>query len=168
MVDSSATRESVVSATPWLLYLQQRDPVSTFQEEGWTSEQVCMGPENLALSGFKPQTIQPISSNYTPTTLSSLVPSIPLCWWLLLVSMAVKHVLLNLFRSLRTAPLLLLFGILTLNHTFWRMQHDTAVRNGSSLRQTCNSKNRETTSGDSSTRASAYNNVRRWTRDLRY
>jgi len=48
------------------------------------------------------------------------------------------------------------------------MQHNTAVRNGSSLRQTCNSKNRKTTSGDSSTRANAYNNVRRWTRDLRY
>ena len=61
-----------------------------------------------------------------------------------------------------------LFGILTLNHTFWRMQHNTAVRNGSSLRQTYNPRNRETTSGDSSKWANAYNNVRRWTRDLCY
>jgi len=73
MVDPSATRESVVSATPWLLYLQQRDPVPIFQEGGWTSVQVCMGPENLALSGFKPQTIQPISSNYTNYTIQAVI-----------------------------------------------------------------------------------------------
>jgi hypothetical protein len=53
MVDPSATRESVVSATLWLLYPQQRDPVPIFQEGGWTSEQVCMGPENLILSGVQ-------------------------------------------------------------------------------------------------------------------
>ena len=53
MVDPSTTRESVVSATPWLLYPQQRDPVPIFQEAGWTSEQICMGPENLATSGVQ-------------------------------------------------------------------------------------------------------------------
>jgi len=53
MVDPSATRESVVSAIPWLLYPQQRDPVPIFQEAGWTSQQVCMGPENLVLSGVQ-------------------------------------------------------------------------------------------------------------------
>jgi len=53
MVDPSTTRALVVNATPWLLYPQQRDPVPIFQEAGWTSEQVCMGPENPALSGVQ-------------------------------------------------------------------------------------------------------------------
>ena len=66
-----ALQESVVSAMPWLLYPQQRDPVPILQEAGWTSEQVCMGQENLAPLGYKPQTIQPVSSNYTNYTIQA-------------------------------------------------------------------------------------------------
>ena len=43
------------------------------------------------------------SSNFMPflTYFMNLVPSIPLCWWLLLVSMAIKHntILLNLITG---------------------------------------------------------------------
>jgi hypothetical protein len=38
----------VVSATPQLLYLQDRDPIPVFYEAGWTPGLVWTGVENLA------------------------------------------------------------------------------------------------------------------------
>ena len=38
----------VVNATPWLLYLQVKDPVHVVQEAGWATGPVWTGAENLA------------------------------------------------------------------------------------------------------------------------
>ena len=57
----------MVSATPWLIYLQTTDPVLIVQEAGWAPGFVWVGPKNLAHMpppAFEHQTIQPTASHY--------------------------------------------------------------------------------------------------------
>jgi hypothetical protein len=58
----------VVNAMPWLLYpppSQLGDPVPIVQEVGWAPWLVWIGVENIALSGFDPQTVHHTGSCYT-------------------------------------------------------------------------------------------------------
>ena len=43
-----------INATPWLLYLWEKDVVPTVQEAGWAPEMAWRGVEKLALTGFNP------------------------------------------------------------------------------------------------------------------
>ena len=51
MLQLIARRDLVVSASPWLLYTLEWDPVPTVQEAGWASEPVWTGTENSAHTG---------------------------------------------------------------------------------------------------------------------
>jgi len=42
-----------------------QDSVPLVQEVGWASESVSMGPENLAPTGVRTRTIQPVATRYT-------------------------------------------------------------------------------------------------------
>jgi hypothetical protein len=42
-----------------------KDPVPTVQETVWAPEQVCIGAENLAQTGFGLRIFQPVASRYT-------------------------------------------------------------------------------------------------------
>jgi len=46
----------VVSATPWLLYPQERDPIPIIEEAGWVLGTVWIGVENLPAPECDPQT----------------------------------------------------------------------------------------------------------------
>jgi hypothetical protein len=54
-----------VSVTPWTLFTSGKDTVPIVQEAGWAQGPVWTGAENLASSGFDPQTVQPNASHYT-------------------------------------------------------------------------------------------------------
>jgi len=59
----------VVNATPWLLYLWERDLVPILQEAGWAPGLAWTGAENLAPPlGFSPKTNKPVASYYTDYT----------------------------------------------------------------------------------------------------
>jgi len=47
--------------------LPGRDPVPTAQEAGWAPGPVWMGMEDLAPTGFEPQTVQPVASRALAT-----------------------------------------------------------------------------------------------------
>jgi len=61
----------VVHITSWLFYPWKREPVPTVQEAEWASQPVWAATENLAPTGFKPQTTQPIVSHYIHYTIST-------------------------------------------------------------------------------------------------
>jgi len=53
----------VSNSTPKPLYHQERDGAPLIQENGLAPGLVCMHTENLAPSGCKPQTVQPVMSH---------------------------------------------------------------------------------------------------------
>ena len=52
------------SATPQPQYSRQRKQVPTVEETGWAPGPFWTSVENLAPTGFDPQTVQPIQSRY--------------------------------------------------------------------------------------------------------
>jgi hypothetical protein len=55
----------VVNATLRLLYLPEREPVPIVQVAGWPPRPVWTGAENLAPTGIRTPTAQPVASRYT-------------------------------------------------------------------------------------------------------
>jgi hypothetical protein len=55
---------------PASLYLRE-DPVPIVQEAGWAPGPVWTDTENLALTGIRSRTIQPVASRYTGSVVSS-------------------------------------------------------------------------------------------------
>ena len=55
----------VVNATPRPLYLQERDPVRNIQEAGWATGPDWTGAKNLAPTGIRSRTVQPVANRYT-------------------------------------------------------------------------------------------------------
>jgi len=49
---------------PAALYLR-KDPVAIVQEAGWAPGPVWKGAENLAPTGIRSRTVQPVASRYT-------------------------------------------------------------------------------------------------------
>jgi hypothetical protein len=47
---------------PWPLSILREDPVPIAQKAGWALGPVWTGAENLAPSGFNPQTVHPVAS----------------------------------------------------------------------------------------------------------
>ena len=54
-----------VSATPRPLFNPGKDPVPIVQEAGWAPGPVWTGAENLAPTGIRSRTVQPVASRYT-------------------------------------------------------------------------------------------------------
>jgi hypothetical protein len=54
-----------VSVTPRSLFILGKDPIPIVQEAGWAPEPVWTGAENLAPTGIRSRTIQPVASHYT-------------------------------------------------------------------------------------------------------
>ena len=55
----------VIKATPRPLYPWERYPVPIVQEAGWAPEPARMNAENLAPTGIRSPTLQPVASRYT-------------------------------------------------------------------------------------------------------
>jgi hypothetical protein len=55
----------VVSVTPLPHFTPEKDPVRIVQEAGWAPELVWTGAENLAPTGIRSRTVQPVVSHYT-------------------------------------------------------------------------------------------------------
>jgi len=53
------------------LYSREVDPPTFLQEEGWTSETVWMGPENLSPTGFRTQLVTCLNTDYAILTRDS-------------------------------------------------------------------------------------------------
>ena len=54
-----------VSVTPWPLFTPGKDSVPIVQEAGWAPGPVWTGAENLAPTGIRSRTVQPVASRYT-------------------------------------------------------------------------------------------------------
>ena len=63
--DHGTRRRWGVSVTPWPLFTSGKDPVSIVQEAGWAPGPVWTGAENLAFTGIRSRTVQPVASRYT-------------------------------------------------------------------------------------------------------
>jgi len=59
----------MVIATPWPLYLQERQLEPTAKEAVWAPGTVWAGVKNLAPTKFDPLAVQPIASRYTDYTI---------------------------------------------------------------------------------------------------
>jgi hypothetical protein len=55
----------VVRVTPQPLSTPGKDPVPIVREVGWAPESVWTGAENLAPTGIRSRTVQPVASRYT-------------------------------------------------------------------------------------------------------
>jgi hypothetical protein len=64
-LDHGTRRGRGVRITPWPLYTPQKDPVRIVQEAGWATGPVWTCAENLAPTGIRSRTVQPIASRYT-------------------------------------------------------------------------------------------------------
>ena len=79
--DRSTGRGWVVSIVPRPLFTSGKYPVPVVQEAGWAPGPVWTGAENLAPTGIRSQTIQPVASSYTdwatgPTSREMLIVNI--------------------------------------------------------------------------------------------
>jgi len=63
--DHGIRRGWVVSVTPWPLFTPGKDPVPMVQEAVWAPGPVWTGAENLAPTGIRSRTFQPVASRYT-------------------------------------------------------------------------------------------------------
>ena len=54
-----------MSVTPRPLFTPEKDTVPIVQEAGWTPGPVWTGAENLAPTGIRSRTVQPVGSRYT-------------------------------------------------------------------------------------------------------
>jgi len=64
-LEHGTRRGRAVSVTPWSRFTPGRDPVPSVQEAGWAPEPVWKGAKNLAPTGIRSRTIQPVASRYT-------------------------------------------------------------------------------------------------------
>jgi len=64
-LEHGTRRGWAVSIMPRPPFNPGKDPVPSVQEAGWTPGPVWTGVENLAPTGFDPQTVQPVASCYT-------------------------------------------------------------------------------------------------------
>ena len=64
LLNLGARWEWVVNATLWPLY-PGKDPVSVVQEAGWVPGPVWTGTENLAPTGIRSLSVQPVASRRT-------------------------------------------------------------------------------------------------------
>ena len=63
--DHGTRRGWEVSFTPRPLFTPRKDQVPVVQEIGWTKGPVWAGAENLAPTGIRSRTVQPVGSHYT-------------------------------------------------------------------------------------------------------
>jgi hypothetical protein len=62
--DQGTRRGWGVSVTPRPLFTPGKDPVPILQEAGWAPGLIWTGAENLAPTGIRSQTVQPVASRY--------------------------------------------------------------------------------------------------------
>jgi len=75
--DHSTRKEWGVSVTPRPLFTPGKGPVPIVQEAGWAPGPVWTGAENLAPTGIRPQTVQPVASRYTDWATRPTVEGMP-------------------------------------------------------------------------------------------
>jgi hypothetical protein len=73
-------------------------PVPIVQEAGWAPEAVSIGAENLAATGFDPQTVQPVASRYTDYRVL-LLPGFIFIVWIRCMERVKKTLIPNPDRS---------------------------------------------------------------------
>lgn len=71
-INFGARLEWVVNATCWSLYPQESDPIPIVQGFEWAPRTVWTVEENLATTGIRCKTIQPVAIRY-PSTLSQSI-----------------------------------------------------------------------------------------------
>jgi len=64
-LDHDTRRGWGVSVTPRPFFTPGKDPVPIVQEAGWSPRPVWIGAENLAPTGIRSRTVQPVASRYT-------------------------------------------------------------------------------------------------------